>query len=470
MFNKIKILSLTACSVFLLQSCHSDDDALFDTPSDSAPTLVNNISTNGYASLRGGSAALDGLFLLAGTVSGTADSDLCAVKTHKMLYDTIDGVGATTKSSGVVMVPYGDSAACSGSRPVVLYAHGTNADSDYDLSQLAASPANPAASEAGILLAFYASKGYVVVAPNYAGYANVEGGLDYHPYVDEKQQSTEMMDALNHVRTHAGDIGADLSSKLFISGLSQGGYVAMATHKALEAEGETVTASVPVSGPYAMGTFLDTVMVGYVNGGATTFAPMYLTALERAHDIYDNADEVYAAPYAATAENAMPAPGVSAAVDAGLPEYALFSATSQPALPTGGFTLGYGADHLFSDTFRTEYLTAAGGATTANAAYKVRELAKEADLQDWTPAAPVVMCGSNDDPVVYHLNSNAMAGYWSGLVSAGLVTNLDLTDTPSGNFALIQGAWQQAGVATADIHGTTGVYCAGAGLALFNTL
>ena len=323
MFNKFKVLSLTACAVFLLQSCLSGDGALFHVPSENAPNLVNDISVNGYATLRGGSAQLDGLFQLAGTVSGTVDSDLCSVKTHKMLYDTIDSVGGTTKSSGVVMVPYGDNAACSGSRPVVLYAHGTNADSNYDLSQLAASPANPAAGEAGLLLAFYASKGYVVVAPNYAGYANVESGLSYHPYIDEKQQSTEMMDALNHVRTYASDIGASLSSKLFISGLSQGGYVAMATHKALEAEGETVTASAPISGPYSVGEFLDEVMGGNFNDGISTFAPMYLTALQKASNIYSNPNEVYATSpidYSLIAESALPGKGATGATSVGLPD------------------------------------------------------------------------------------------------------------------------------------------------------
>ena len=100
-----------------------------------------------------------------------------------------------------------------------------------------------------MLLAAYASKGYAVIAPNYAGYS--DSSLNYHPYLDETQQSTEMMNALDHVREHAGLLGASLSSELFVTGLSQGGYVAMATHKALEASGEKVAASMPVSGPYA---------------------------------------------------------------------------------------------------------------------------------------------------------------------------------------------------------------------------
>ena len=103
------------------------------------------------------------------------------------------------------MVPKGDSELCSGPRPVVLYAHGTNTDTNYDLSQFALDPTNPAASEAVLLLASYASQGYVVVAPNYAGYS--DSNLGYHPYLDEVQQSTEMMDALEHAREYAGIMG-----------------------------------------------------------------------------------------------------------------------------------------------------------------------------------------------------------------------------------------------------------------------
>lgn len=466
MMTKIKILSMSVCAAFMLQACHDDDYV----PTANSPKQVLDISPSVYAQLRASSASADGLFQLAGTVAGTGTAtgdEPCQVKLHKMSYDTVGGAGEATTSTGVVMVPHGTNAACTGPRPVVLYAHGTTADRDYDLSKIISDPDNAANSEGTIMLAFYASQGYVVVAPNYAGYA--DSALSYHPYVDEVQQSTEMIDALNHVRTHADNMGADLSSKLFVSGLSQGGYVAMATHKALQAKGETVTASVPVSGPYAMADFLDTVMGGYVNGGATTFTPMYLTALEKAHDIYDDPSEVYAAAYV-DAENSLPKPGAIDATDAGLPSDALFSTGSQPPLPQGAYPLGYGADHLLSDAFRTQYLTAFAGSTASNAAYKIRELAKEADLQDWTPSAPVVMCGANSDPVVYHLNSNAMAEYWAPYVTAGLVTNLDLDEAPSGNFATIQGAWQAANVSTAAVHGTTGVYCAGAGLALFNTL
>jgi len=68
------------------------------------------------------------------------------------------------------------------------------------------------------------------------------------------------------------------SGKLFITGYSEGGYVAMATHKALQAAGAPVTASAPMSGPYALEAFGDAVFYGSVNIGSTEFTPLITTS------------------------------------------------------------------------------------------------------------------------------------------------------------------------------------------------
>ena len=491
MFNTIKVLSITACAAFLLQSCHSDDGALYNIASEDAPKQVAEVDTRIYGSLRA-NPDIDSLFKTAALVSGRLSAqaptggDLgtepCQVKLHKMSYDTVGGAGEATTSTGVVMIPYSDdvSSVCNEPRPVVMYAHGTTADRNYDLSKIISDPSNPANSEGMIMLAMYASEGYVVIAPNYAGYA--DSALSYHPYVDEAQQSTEMLNALDHVRANANGIGANLSSKLFVTGVSQGGYVALATHKALEARNETVTASLPISGPYALGNFLDAIMVaGKVNGGATTFAPMYLTALQKAHAIYTNANEVYTSSttaeldYASFAENSLPAPGKNQGSDVGLPAAALFNSTTFTA-PTG-FEFGYDeSNYLLSDTFRSQYMAAFGGDQTANAAKKARDLSHAGDLTaGWAPAASVTLCGAATDPVVFHsVNSLAAA-------AALGVTSLDLDAAPTtpttvveGINATIQQQWQtdvaNGAITQLNTHQSTAAYCAGAGLGLFNSL
>ena len=90
------------------------------------------------------------------------------------------------------MVPTGLGASCTGARPIVLYAHGTTTDRAFNM-------ANMQNAETLFLAALFASQGYIVVAPNYAGYDT--STLPYHPYLIADQQSKDMIDALTAART-----------------------------------------------------------------------------------------------------------------------------------------------------------------------------------------------------------------------------------------------------------------------------
>jgi hypothetical protein len=443
MKTNFKVLPLMVCSMLGLQACQSGDSG----PTIKAPNQLVDVGSELYARIRTSSEDADTLFKSFGaTESG---DELCDVKIHRMIYDTVGGAGESTTSSGVFMLPHGDDPACSGPRPVVLYAHGTSTDRGYDLSQMISNSSNDAAGEGMLLLAAYASNGYAVIAPNYAGYSF--SSLGYHPYLDELQQSTEMMDALDHVRKYSDEIGADLSSELFIAGASQGGYVAMATHKALEAKGETVTASLPISGPYAILDYFDALFAGYVSGGATQYSPMVLTAMQKSDAIYSDPSEVYDAAYADFAENSLPRTGGFAA--SGLPATALFSGEApEDANPLN--QMGFGDDHLLSDDFRALYLSdlMANGDTPV---YPIRALVAERDMRDWQPAAPTMLCGASTDPVVYYSNTTTMTDYWA---ANPYVSSFDVTNLPS---------WQAAEVPTGSIHGQTGVFCTGVGLQFF---
>lgn len=440
MLNKIKLLSLLVCSPLLLMACHSDDEL----KTADAPVQLRNINTAAYASIRS-SAAANTLFANLGAAN--VGDEPCEVKVHRMSFDTVGGAGESTTSSGVFMLPHGTDPACTGPRPVLLYAHGTSADRDYDLSQFTVDSDNAAATEAVLILAAYASKGYAVIAPNYAGYA--DSSLSYHPYVDEVQQSTEMINALDHVRKYADILGADLSSKLFVTGLSQGGYVAMATHKALEAKGETVTASMPVSGPYAMLDFVDGIFDGYVGLGATTFAPMILTALQMSDEIYSDPSEVYAEAYADIAENSLPR--TNGFDEAGLPDSALFSG-NPPADASVYNSLAFGADHLLADDFREAYLNDKD-ANPDSPVNHIRALVAERDLRNWQPGAPLHMCGATTDLVIDFSNTNTMGSYWA--------------ENPFVNTVDMSAAMSASGVPDTSVHFQTGAFCAGYGLQYF---
>ncbi len=92
------------------------------------------------------------------------------------------------------MVPSGSDAACTGARPILLYAHGTSTDRAFNMASLSTS--NP---EAIAIALEFAAQGYVVVAPNYAGYDT--SSLTYHPFLVADQQSKDMIDALKAARS-----------------------------------------------------------------------------------------------------------------------------------------------------------------------------------------------------------------------------------------------------------------------------
>src|ERR1700682_2302974 len=159
----------------------------------------------------------------------------CGVDFYYVKFWTVGAAAETTESSGALMVPTGAAPACSGPRPIVLYAHGTQFEKAFNIADIT----NPTNTEGALVAAMFAAQGYIVVAPNYAGYDS--STLGYHPFLNATQESGEMIDALAAARAALpGTFAASTSDigKLFITGYSEGGYVAMATQRALEAAGK----------------------------------------------------------------------------------------------------------------------------------------------------------------------------------------------------------------------------------------
>jgi hypothetical protein len=363
-----------------------------------------------------------------------SDTPLCDVLFYHIEYETVGGAGEATTASAVFMVPTGPGTNCTGSRPFVLYAHGTTTDRDYNMADLQN-------AETLSLAALFASQGYIVVAPNYAGYDT--SILPYHPYLIADQQSKDMIDALTAARTAlplASLTTVKDNGQLFITGYSQGGYVAMATHRAMQAAGMNVTASAPMSGPYALAAFVDAVFYGQVNGGATISSTLLLTAYQTAYgNIYSDATEVFAPQYAAGIQTLLPSttPRSQLYAQGKLPEFALFSLTppapefatltpaTSPANLAEVFALGFGSGSLLQNSYRLSYLqdaqahpdggfpTPTTGVAAATPALPWRQALQRNDLRNWVPAAPVQLCGGDVDPLVFWLNTQLMQNYWT---------------------------------------------------------
>jgi hypothetical protein len=393
--------------------------------------------------LENGSTRDQALLLLAG-------DPVCDVQVQYIQYTTLGGASEKTAASGALMVPSGTDARCAGTRPILLYAHATHPEKAYNLAALADS-SNPASTEGLTLAALFATQGYIVVAPNYAGYDS--SPLGYHPFLNAQQQSGEMIDALSAAKMALAPLAPRVSagSKLFLTGYSQGGHVAMATHRAMQQAGLPVTASAPMSGPYALAQELDDNFAGQVHIGSTLFGTFMATSYQKSYGgIYAQPTDLYESNWASGIETLLPGVDAAAVLESTgkLPQFALFSATPpqappgsglQPAIdamtpPTGTtmdavFARGFGTGNLFTNSARLAYLQDLL-TNPANPRNGLRIAARANDLRGWTPLAPVLLCGGAGDATVsFATNTEGMRQSWARL-PPGLVTVLDVDAQP----------------------------------------
>ena len=384
------------------------------------------------------------------TLLSLAGDPICDVEIRSLKYTSLGGAGEATTASGALMLPGGSDARCTGARPIVLYGHATHSEKSFNLANLGDNT-NAAYTESLTLAAIFAARGYIVVAPNYAGYDS--STLGYHPFLNAQQQSGDMLDSLFAAKTALGTITPRVtaSTQLFLTGFSQGGYVAMATQRAMEQAGLTVTAAAPMAGPYALSRELDDNFAGQVHVSATQFATLIATSYQRSYgNVYARPADLYESAYANGIETLLPGADFVTLTKSGkLPETALFSLTPpqappgsalQPTLnaltPRTGTSLdavfahGFGAGNLFTNSFRLAYLQDLL-ANPTNPTFGLRVDAKANDLRGFVPKAPVLLCGgSHDATVSFDNNTLALRDSWAGL-PAGRVEVLDVDDSPS---------------------------------------
>jgi Prolyl oligopeptidase family len=383
------------------------------------------------------------------TLQSLIGTPVCAVRVYKFLYATVGGRGEATDASGALMVPMGTAARCRGPRPIVLYTHGTAIDHAEDLSAIT-DPANPAYGTATRVALVFATQGYAVVAPNYAGYDL--STLPYHPYLDRAQQSQDAIDSLTAGRQLLRQIGGPISDngKLFVTGYSQGGFVSMATLQALDRLGRPATAGAPMSGPYALLAMGDEIFLGHPDLGATAYLPLVVNSYAHLRRgsiqprqilsrTFRNAARLFPGRIGyrgfdkLVAAGEIPASALfqSESADAGAPGFSAARYPALAALPEGAPLYKAGFDparYLVSTRFRAAYLadvdahpdsgapvdgsapnlTALAPMLPADPRLRLRQALKANDLRNYTPSMPLMMCGGYGDPEVFWDQGAAM--------------------------------------------------------------
>lgn len=454
-----------------LAACGSDNDSATTPPAKTgvASLPTGNLIKDPLTTKNLTTSALTQLFNTTDPdFSQVAATPKCGVRVEYMQYDTVDVKGNKTDATGAVFIPTGTDASCSGNRPIVLNAHGTATTKAYNFAEVgnANNEAGPAAT---LLAALFAGQGYVVVSPNYAGYD--KSSLAYHPYLNAQQQSHEMADALKAGREVVRRTGSATNvadnGKLFITGYSQGGYVTMATTRYLETLKEPVTAALPISGPYAMEAFGDVVFGGKVMLGATFFAPLmarnyqeqYGNIYAKPSDMFApaNADEIPSLlPSASTTEELISsgklpasamfqkAPTGNSTLDAISPSDLAFSFGFDAAqyLVKTDYRLGYLADAQKNVDWAVPYLQGYTNYSPVPATlpeHPLRKALKANDLRGYLPTMPVIMCGGNQDPMVFFdVNSSLMKTLWDTDANKTSATKLGIIDIDVTNRATRQ--------------------------------
>lgn len=437
-----------------LSACGNGDDEEMPPPSGSGtvparadlvspPTKVGSYSANDV--LARVAPSLNGELIL-----NLAGSPTCGIDVYSFHYHTLGGANEATTASSALLTPTGADPACHGPRPLVVYAHGTSTNRNFSIANLD----DPDNAEGLLIAAVFASQGYVVVAPNYAGYDL--STLGYHPYLHARQQAGDTIDALVAARRALPSLTSSTvtdSGKLFITGYSQGGFVAMATQRDLQAAGIAVTAAAPMSGPYALAAFGDMVFNGRVNAGAPINLTLLITGYQKAYGgVYANTADVFGATYASGIDSLLPGtvsrgqlyaegrlPEFAAFdIAAPAPEFAGVTPATSPAELASVFAQGFGANPLIVNAYRLAYLqdmqanadggwpTTTTGLPAANPAHPLRRALKDNDLRNWSPAAPVLLCAGAEDPTVFYANTQLMQGYWAAAGANAPVTVLDV--------------------------------------------
>jgi hypothetical protein len=408
----------------------------------SPPSLLSSLSASELLSTLNSST--QGTVVLQFALAPT-----CSVDTYYLEYQTVGARGEATTASAALMIPTGTDPICQAPHPIVLYAHGKRVNKAFNIADL-----SDQKWEGLALAAVSSARGYIMVAPNYAGYDTSK--LNYHPYLNGDQQSGDMIDALTAAHSGLSALNVADNHKLFVTGYSQGGYVAMATHRALQAAGIAVTASAPMSGPYALSAFGDALFMGQVDDGATEDFIMVTSSYQHAYgNLYSNPTEVFEPAYASGIDSLLPTTAdINTLIAQGrFPQSTLFSSTAPapefasitpataPAQLAGVFAAGFGTGNLVTNAYRLSYLRDAQaapdggfpnkttGVPPASPANTLRQDLKTNDLRNWSPTAPILLCAGNADPSVFYLNTRLIQELWAVNASGSQVTVLDV-DSP----------------------------------------
>ncbi len=261
---------------------------IYSCSNKSSPTGTNNGARGAIIQTSTiGSYSAKTIELYAKQAYGFTGSFVHDVTTVKIEYQTVDWNGDPVDASGMLVYP---ADAGSNTLPLMSLQHGTVFLRD------AVASVNPLASNEGLAGIAFASTGYVVLVPDYLGY-----GVSklIHPYLHAASNANVVIDFIRAARSWCEENHVLLNGQLFLGGYSEGGYVTLATQRAIETNDYPdleLTAVAPCAGPYDLYGMMERV-------GQRMFypEPAYICFMLTAYnEIYgwQNLSTIFQTPYA----------------------------------------------------------------------------------------------------------------------------------------------------------------------------
>jgi len=201
--------------------------------------------------------------------NGLADenSTIFGFKAYKIPYTTTDEENNTIQASGVMIVPTAYNVSDIDKQKLtimkniglamVVNCHGT-IFSNLEAPSVAIE--NSAAPDS-VGTIFTSVSGFVTLQPDYIGFG--DSNNHYHPYLLEKSSANSVVDFVKAAIKFAQDnnIPVIASKDLYLTGYSQGGYVALAAQEKLEQDGSfNLKLSIPMDGPYLLDPIANSVL------------------------------------------------------------------------------------------------------------------------------------------------------------------------------------------------------------------
>ncbi|MDX1909635.1 MAG: alpha/beta fold hydrolase [Bacteroidia bacterium] len=211
---------------------------------------------------------------------------LYGISAYKVTYYTPAATGSDlTIASGLILAPDGGCFF-----PLFAYHHGT-AYYGSDMSDQMGE---------WFLGVPFAANGYLTIMPDYLGLGETPVSHP-HTYLHAASEASASIDMMRAARAFCQQEGIQLNGQVFVTGYSQGGHVALATAREIEAQhsGEfSIAATAAASGPYDLsGLMLDSLLAERPWPGSNFFLGYILTSYQYVYGLWNQPSEILAPPY-----------------------------------------------------------------------------------------------------------------------------------------------------------------------------